>query len=118
MLSGYSLVGGPPFIPMKATQWRMKPKWLDFLGLKIPGLEAVLLHHFAHRTCALETLLLRLRVIRVEPANSGFLSNSRHESEEVQITKRGTSVQFSLYRPYTVNDELSVSLRRVTARLG
>ena len=24
MLSGYSVIGGPPFNPMKAAQWRMK----------------------------------------------------------------------------------------------
>ena len=41
--TGYSLVGGPLFIPMKAVEWRMKAKMIDFLGLKIPGSEAVLL---------------------------------------------------------------------------
>ena len=29
-------------IPMKATQWCMKPKMTDFPGLKNPGSEAVL----------------------------------------------------------------------------
>ena len=60
MLSGYSLFGRPTFIPVKAAQWRMKPKWLDFPGLKIPRSE----DHWAHRASALETLsLLRLCVI-------------------------------------------------------
>ena len=34
--TGYSIVGRPMFIPMKAAQWRMKPKMTDFPGLKIP----------------------------------------------------------------------------------
>ena len=38
----------------------MKPKCLDFPGLKILGSEAVLLHHWAHGASALETLLLLL----------------------------------------------------------
>ena len=57
MLSGYSVFGGPPFIPMKAGQWRMKPKMTDFLDLDIPGSEAVL-----PRWC----------VTSVEPATSGL----------------------------------------------
>ena len=32
--SGYSEIGRPPFIPMKAAQWHMKPKWLNFPGSK------------------------------------------------------------------------------------
>ena len=35
ILSGYSVVGRPPFIPMKVACWYMKPKMIDFLGLKI-----------------------------------------------------------------------------------
>ena len=57
---------------MKAAQWRMKQKWLDFPGLKIPGSDAALPHHWAQGTCALETLLLRLCVIQVEPSTSGL----------------------------------------------
>ena len=43
--SGYSLFGGPLFIPMKAAQWHMKQERLDFLGLKIPRSDALLPHH-------------------------------------------------------------------------
>ena len=35
----------------------MKPKWLDFLGLNIPGSEAALPHHWVHGVSALETSL-------------------------------------------------------------
>ena len=50
----------------------MKPKWLDFTGLKILESEAVLPHHWAHRASAGETFLLRLCVISVESATFGF----------------------------------------------
>ena len=65
MLSGYSLFGRPSFIPMKAAQWHMR-KMANFLGLKIPGSEADLLHHWAHRASTLETLLLWLFAIPVK----------------------------------------------------
>ena len=70
--SGYSLFGRPPFIPTKAAQWHIKQKCLDFPGLEIPGSDGAFPHHWAHRASALETLLLRLRVIQVEPAASGL----------------------------------------------
>ena len=38
---------------------------------RLPGSEAVLPHHWAHRS-ALETLLLRLCVTSVKPATSGL----------------------------------------------
>ena len=57
--SGYSEIGRPPFIPMKAAQWCMKPKCLDFPGLKTPRSEDVFQHHWAPRVSTLETLLLR-----------------------------------------------------------
>ena len=38
------------FIPMKAAQWRVRPKWLDFPGLKMSGSEAVLPHHWAPKS--------------------------------------------------------------------
>ena len=63
ILTGYSLVGRPPFIPMKAAQWHVKPKMSNFLGLKLPGSEAVL-PHWAHRANALETLLLSVNSTR------------------------------------------------------
>lgn len=31
---GHSVGDRAPFIPMKAAQWRMKSKWLDFLAIK------------------------------------------------------------------------------------
>ena len=40
--TGYSEVGGPPFVPMKAVRWHMKPKMADFSELKIRRSEAVL----------------------------------------------------------------------------
>ena len=40
ILSGYSVFGGPLFIPIKAAEWHMKPKMTDFPGLKIPGSSA------------------------------------------------------------------------------
>ena len=55
---------------MKAAQWRMKQKWLDFTGLKILGSDAALPHHWAVGTRTLLTLPLHLCVIRVEPATS------------------------------------------------
>ena len=62
-----------PFIPMKAAQWCMKQKWIDFPGLKIPRSDAALLPNHWARGHALVTLrLLRLCVIRVEPATSGL----------------------------------------------
>ena len=65
MLSGYSVDGRPPFIPMKTAQWCM-----NFPGLKIPGSDAVLPP--AHRASAVETLLLRWYVTSVEPTTSGL----------------------------------------------
>ena len=38
--SAYSVFGGPLFIPVKAAQWHVKQKWLNFPGLKIPGSDA------------------------------------------------------------------------------
>ena len=64
--SGYSDFHRPPFIPMKAAQWCMKQKWLDFAGLKIRCSSALLQHHGVQGTCALVTLLLPLCVIQVE----------------------------------------------------
>ena len=58
--TGYSVGSRTPFIHMKVAQWRMKPKWLNFTGLKIPRSEAALPYHWAHRTNALETLFLLL----------------------------------------------------------
>ena len=52
--TGYSVVGGPAFIPVKAAQWCMKPKMTDFLGLKIPGSEAVFTLCFHITSSALE----------------------------------------------------------------
>ena len=49
---------------------KMKPKWLDFPGLKIPASEAVLPHLWVHRASALQTLLLHLCVVQVELATS------------------------------------------------
>ena len=40
--TGYSLFGGPPFIPMKVAQWRLMPKITDFPGIKIPGSDIAL----------------------------------------------------------------------------
>ena len=40
--SGNSDFRGPPLIPMKAAQWHVEEKWLDFPGLKIPGSDASL----------------------------------------------------------------------------
>ena len=54
--TGYSEVGGPLFILMKAAQWRLKPKMIHFPGLKIPGSEVVFPHCAAHRASALEIL--------------------------------------------------------------
>ena len=56
MLSGYSLVGRPPFNSMKAL-WRMKPEMIDFPGL-------------CDGANALEPLLLRWYVTSIEPATS------------------------------------------------
>ena len=69
-VSTASLAGPHSFL--KAAQWCMKPKWLDFPGLKIPGSEAALPHHWANRASALESLRLFVCEIRVEPATSGF----------------------------------------------
>ena len=74
--TGYSIGGGTLFIPMKVAQWCIEAKWLNFPGLKISGSEAVLSHHWAHKASSLETLLLRLCVIRVEPATSGWCSTN------------------------------------------
>ena len=43
------------FHSMKAAQWCMKPEMVGFPGLKVPGSEAALPHHWAHRACALDS---------------------------------------------------------------
>ena len=53
--TGYSVAGCAPFISMKAAQWRIEGKMAGLLRSKIPGSDAVLPHHLAHRASALET---------------------------------------------------------------
>ena len=35
ILTGYSEVCGPSFIPMKAAQWRVRPKWLNKSNFRV-----------------------------------------------------------------------------------
>lgn len=39
--SGHSAVGGAPSIPVKAAQWRMKRKCLNFPAIKLPRSSAL-----------------------------------------------------------------------------